>query len=98
MKAMTFKNLRNLDKDEILSLLGLETKTSTAGWLASTLGMFGMGLLVGAGVALMLAPKAGHELRGDIKSRLRRAPDDLSDTVGISGRDPLGSGSSNKAY
>jgi hypothetical protein len=95
---MTFKNLRNLDKDEILGLLGLETKSSTASWLGGALGMFGIGLLVGAGVALMLAPKAGRDLRGDIKSRLRRAPDDLGDAVGLSGREPLGSGSSNKAY
>jgi len=90
---MTLKNLKNLDKDEILSMLGLETKSSTAGWLAGTLGTFGVGLLVGAGIALMLAPKPGRELREDIRERLRRAPDDLSDAVGMSGRaDQLSSG------
>jgi len=79
---MNLKDLKNLDKDEILGLLGLETKTTTSRWLAGTLSTFGIGLLVGAGVALMLAPKPGRELRGDIRDRLRRAPEDLSEAVG----------------
>jgi len=79
---MNLKDLKNLDKDEILGLLGLETKQSTGSWLAGTLTTFGIGMLVGAGVALMVAPKAGRELRGDIRDRLRRAPDDLSEAVG----------------
>jgi gas vesicle protein len=79
---MNLKDLKNLDKDELLSLLGLESKQSTSSWLAGTLATFGIGMLVGAGVALMVAPKAGRELRGDIRDRLRRAPDDLSEAVG----------------
>jgi gas vesicle protein len=79
---MNLKDLKGMDKDEILGLLGLETKQSTSRWLASTLSTFGIGMLVGAGVALMLAPKPGRELRGDIRERLRRAPEDLSEAVG----------------
>jgi gas vesicle protein len=79
---MNLKDLKNLDKDEILGLLGLETKATTSRWLAGTLSTFGIGMLVGAGVALMLAPKTGRELRGDLRDRLRRAPEDLSDAVG----------------
>jgi hypothetical protein len=96
---MNLKTLKNMDKEDILGLLGLETKASTGGWLASTLGTFGLGILVGAGVALMLAPKPGRELRGAIRNRLRRAPDDLGDAIGV-GRDALsGEGSSsNKTY
>jgi len=71
---MTLKDLRKLDKDDILELLGLETKPSTGSWLAGSLGTFGVGLLVGAGIALMLAPRPGRELRDDIRERLRRAP------------------------
>ena len=47
---MNLKDVRNLDKDELL------------------------GLLVGAGIALMLAPKPGHELRQELRDRLRRGP------------------------
>ena len=32
-----------------------------------TLGTFGVGLLVGAGLGLLLAPKAGRELRDDLR-------------------------------
>ena len=63
---MNLKDLKNLDKDEILGLLELETKQTTVSWMAGALGTFSLGLLVGAGVALMLAPKPGRELRGDI--------------------------------
>ena len=91
---MNFKDLRNLDKDDLLGLMGLETKHSTAGYLAGTLGTFGVGLLVGAGIALLLAPKPGHELREDIRDRLRRAPEALDEAVSsVSGRE---SASANK--
>lgn len=72
---MTMKDLRNLDKDDVLELLGLQTRQSTGAWLAGSLGTFGVGLLVGAGIALMLAPKPGRELREDLSSRLRRRAD-----------------------
>lgn len=96
---MNLKDLKNLDKDEILNMLGLETKSSTAGWVAGTLGTFGLGLLVGAGIALMLAPKPGRELRDDIRDRLRRAPDDLSEAVSsVTGRESSSGGSATKTY
>ena len=69
---MNLKDVRNLDKDELLGLLGLERKPSPGAGLAGALGTFGVGLLVGAGIALLLAPKPGHELRQDLRDRLRR--------------------------
>jgi len=78
---MNLKDLKNLDKDDLLGMLGLEQKHSTAGWLAGTLGTFGIGMLVGAGIALILAPKPGRELREDIRDRLRRAPNDASEAI-----------------
>ena len=94
---MNFKDLRHLDKDEILGLLGLETKTSTGAAVAGTLGTFGIGLLVGAGIALLLAPKPGRQLREDLRERLRRAPGDMDERVGsISEHETLGGAS--KAY
>jgi hypothetical protein len=88
---MKLTDLRHLDKDDILAALGLETKSSTGAWLAGTLGTFGVGLLVGAGLGLMLAPKPGRELREDLRERLRRAPEDFNETVAsVAGREPLG--------
>jgi gas vesicle protein len=85
---MTLKELRNFDKDDILEMMGLQTKASTGAWLAGTLGTFGIGLLVGAGIGMLLAPKAGRELRDDLRDKLRRIPADANDAVaGLTGRE-----------
>lgn len=68
---MKLEDLKNLSKDDILGALGLETKRSASGVVASSLAVFGMGLVVGAAAALMMAPKTGRELRDDVSSRLR---------------------------
>ena len=84
---MHLKDLKHLDRNDFLNLLGLETKPTAASWLTGAVGTFGVGLLVGAGLGLMLAPKPGRELRGDIRNRLRHAPEDLGDTTqGLTGR------------
>jgi hypothetical protein len=59
---MTFK------KQDILDALGIEQEGN---WLPIALAGFGVGCLVGAGVALMLAPKSGRELRSDMMERGR---------------------------
>ena len=51
---------------DVLSKLGLQTRMSAGDYLFPALGVFGMGMLVGAGVALMVAPKSGASLRQDI--------------------------------
>lgn len=70
---MKLSDLSDLSKDDILSALGLSAKPSTSERLLGTAGIFGLGLLVGAGVALLLAPKSGQGLREDLGERLRRA-------------------------
>jgi gas vesicle protein len=89
---MNLKDLRNLDKDDVLGLVGLESKHSTGAYLAGTLGTFGVGLLVGAGIALLLAPKPGSELREDIRGKLRRSSDDESVPSALGGNETLGVG------
>jgi len=67
---MKLQDLRDMDKDDFLGLLGLQSKRSFTGELLGSLGTFGIGLLVGAGVALLLAPKPGRELRQDIRTKI----------------------------
>jgi YtxH-like protein len=67
---MKLPNLKDMDKDELLGLLGLSTKPTTTSQLVESLATFGVGLLVGAGVALLLAPKPGRELRQEIRTRI----------------------------
>jgi hypothetical protein len=68
---MKFEDIKNLDRDDILGMIGLETKPTNYSRVFSTMGTLAIGLLVGAGVALLLAPKAGSELRNDIRTRIR---------------------------
>ena len=99
---MNFKDLRKLkdfDRDDILDLLGLESKSSTAGWLAGALGTFGVGMLVGAGIALILTPKTGRELREDLRDRIRRAPDQVGGAVdNMISRDQIPMSTTPKSY
>ena len=59
-------------KDDILDALGLKT-AGPADWLGPVAIGFGLGALVGAAVALALAPRPGSELRGELMERGRRA-------------------------
>ncbi len=68
---MTLKSLRDLDKDDLLRLIGLQAKRSAAEWVLPSMALFGLGLLVGAGVGVLLAPKPGRELRDDLRHRLQ---------------------------
>ena len=60
-----------VNKDDILEALGLREASITQ-WLTPALVGFGVGAFLGAGIALLFAPKAGAELRGDIMDRGRR--------------------------
>lgn len=64
-----WKELRKLDPDDALAVLGLETR-KPAGWVGPALGGLVTGLVVGAGLALLLAPKPGPQLRGELRERL----------------------------
>ncbi len=65
------KDLKKLDKDDVLELIGLETRKDPSEWLLPALGAFSVGLLVGAGLGLLMAPKPGAELRDELRSRLQ---------------------------
>jgi len=76
--------MRVLDGDELLAKLGLERRSSPSDMLVEALIPFGVGMLVGAGIALLLAPKSGRELRAGLRARMRReqlAAEGASDVV-----------------
>jgi hypothetical protein len=57
-----------VNKDDILDALGIHTQTN---WWVTGLAGFGIGCVVGAAVAMLLAPKSGAELREDLMERGR---------------------------
>ena len=75
--------LTDWDKDDVLDLVGLETRRSAADALVPTLTAFSVGVLVGVGVGLLLAQKPGAELRNDLKNRL--SGENASAGLGASG-------------
>lgn len=76
------KQLSSLEKDDILKVFGVEERRSTMDYLLPAVGMFSVGVLVGAGLGLMLAPKSGRELRQDLQSRLSNGDTLVSNTPG----------------
>jgi hypothetical protein len=52
--------------DDVLARLGLQTRTSTADYLLPALGVFGAGMMLGAGLGLLFAPRPGSEMRAEI--------------------------------
>ncbi|MDP3233999.1 MAG: hypothetical protein Q8S33_14750 [Myxococcales bacterium] len=66
------KRLADVDKDDLLDLIGLEERRTSTDKLVPALALFGAGVLVGVGLGLMLAPKAGRELRQDVKQKLNK--------------------------
>lgn len=86
---MDWKGMRGwMDRDAILDRLGLEERTP-AGDFFTGLGLFSIGVLVGAGLGLMFAPKRGEEMRAALndawKNRAKTGQDlrDLGAEAGV---------------
>jgi hypothetical protein len=89
--ATTWKALRRMmDRDLVLDRLGLERRTP-GGDFFTGLGLFSIGVLVGAGLGLMLAPKRGDEMRSALNEAWRkrgRRPQDFQHDLGVEGGMP----------
>jgi hypothetical protein len=57
-------------KEDIASAVGLEARSSATGDMLTAFAIFGTGMILGAGLALLFAPKAGHEMRHDIAEKV----------------------------
>ena len=57
-------------REDIASAVGLEARSSTSGDMLAAFAIFGTGMILGAGLALLFAPKAGHEIRHDIAEKV----------------------------
>lgn len=82
---VNLNSLKKMDKDDLLNLIGLETRRDTTDELLPVLGAFAAGVLVGAGLGLLLAPKPGNQLRDDLKQRLASGQEYLTNAVGRGG-------------
>lgn len=60
----------DISKDAILGLIGLATKQSGGSRTLGAFGLLGVGLVAGAAIGLLIAPKPGAELRREVAKRL----------------------------
>lgn len=66
-----WKDLKKLDRHDILNRIGLEEHDPSSDVLTG-LGLFAVGLLVGAGLGLIFAPATGTEMRTQLTDTLRK--------------------------
>ena len=59
-----------LDKKRALEMFGLMSRPSVAGRAFSSAGLLATGMVAGAGLGLAFAPRAGTELRRELKKKL----------------------------
>lgn len=78
---LSLKDLKKLDRDDVLDLIGLETRRTTAETALPALGIFAAGVLVGVGVGLLIADKPGQQLRGDLRQRIQGGQDKLATAI-----------------
>jgi hypothetical protein len=70
LSDLRWKDVRKLDRAEVLHRLGLEEHTPTSDFFTG-LGLFAVGVLVGAGLGVMFAPKPGAEMRSHLSESIR---------------------------
>jgi hypothetical protein len=58
----------NTTADDVLAKLGLQTRMTARDYMFPALGIFGVGMLVGAGIVVITVPR----VREQLKDRLRR--------------------------
>jgi gas vesicle protein len=76
-------------REDIASAVGLQSRSTTTDLLPA-LGLFGTGMLFGAGLALLFAPKSGNELRRDLSQKAQQYGDQARDMVEETGRQYAG--------
>src|SRR5512138_1747757 len=68
---MTWKAVRNaMDREALLKRVGLEERSPTGDFFTG-LGLFSVGVLVGAGLGLLFAPRRGEDLRALVQDAWR---------------------------
>lgn len=78
---MKLESLRDVNKHDVLGALGLAVRPSESEKWTTGIMWLGAGLMAGAALALVFAPKSGRDMRDDLGSRLRSARDRASESV-----------------
>ncbi len=79
---LSWKRMRRMvDRDALLRQLGLEQRTPGSDFFTG-LGLFSIGVLVGAGLGLLFAPRRGEDMRAMVSEAWRKRDPDRIAEVG----------------
>ena len=84
---MTLKDLsqqlgtRLPERDDLLNWVGLQQQRTANETAFTMIGAFALGTVVGGALALLFAPKPGHQLRHDLGERLDGATQKLKEQL-----------------
>jgi hypothetical protein len=78
---MNLNDIRNLNKKQLLAILGLQVVPSVVSVTAKIIGFIGIGVVAGATVALLASPKTGREVRHSLRRTLRNGIDEVLDVL-----------------
>ena len=57
-------------REDIAAAVGRQPQASATMDILTAVGFLGTGMILGAGLALLFAPKAGHEIRHDLAEKI----------------------------
>lgn len=77
-----FNSMRAIGADDILAALGLQRRRTMMTSMLPVVSGFAAGALAGAAVALLFAPKPGHEMRRELKGRASDMSRRVSEAAG----------------
>jgi hypothetical protein len=75
------RTINTLRSDDVLAALGLQRRRTLIEQLGPALGGFTVGVAVGAGLGVLLAPSSGEDLRRQLLGRAERLGDRLAEKV-----------------
>jgi hypothetical protein len=76
-------------REDLAGAIGLEARPTATGDMLTS---FATGMLLGAGLAVLFAPKAGHEIRHDIGEKIGEIGEQLHTKVSPTAETTNGSG------
>lgn len=76
---MNLENITNMSRMDLLRSLGLAPRFGD--YILPALGIFAAGAILGAGTALMLAPRSGEKLRKQMREEMRSKLGELEELI-----------------
>ena len=73
--------LRDIDGDDVLDRIGLERRRGLLEKTLTTIGIFGAGMVIGAGVGLLVSPVAPEDVRKKIGEGVRTVKNEINELV-----------------